>query len=227
MTLDSKNLVSQKRILVVEDEKDMARTLEKGLVSNGFNVDLIINGTDARLKDIREYDVVILDWMLPGFDGISVLKYWREQKFTTPVLMLTARDFVKDRVAGLDGGADDYMSKFFGWDELLARLHALIRRTKPANIKKAGHLELNFETQVFSENGVEVALTSTETKILIYFFQHPHTIISASQLTHSIYEQGENPYSNVIARHIKTIRKKLHHDPIETIRNLGYRLKLK
>jgi DNA-binding response OmpR family regulator len=215
------------RILVVEDEKDMARTLEKGLGENGFVVDLIINGTDARLMDIREYDVVILDWMLPGFDGISVLKYWREQKFSTPVLMLTARDFVKDRVAGLDGGADDYMSKFFEWDELLARLHALIRRTKPDSVKSVGQIEYNNQTQTFTENDKDIPLTTTETTILKYFFDHPHTIISASQLIRGVYDHAANPYSNVVARHIKSIRKKLHYDPIETIRGLGYRLKLK
>lgn len=216
------------RILVVEDEQKMAASLEKGLVAQGYTVDIITNGLDARLKNIKDYDVVILDWMLPHIEGIEVLRYWRQQKYTTPVLMLTARDLVPDKVHGLDIGADDYMSKYFDWSELLARLKALIRRNSPSNlISQVGSLEYNRKTGSFSENGIDISLTATETQILVYFFDNPHKIISTSSLVRVVYDHAQNPYSNVIARHIKSIRSKIQYDPIETIRNMGYRLRLK
>jgi DNA-binding response OmpR family regulator len=215
-------------ILVVEDEQKMAATLEKGLTNHGHKVDILINGLDARMADISLYDAVILDWMLPQIEGIDVLKHWRTKKYTTPVLMLTAKDTVKDRVFGLDVGADDYLGKYFEWDELLARINALIRRTTNGEIvDKIGNIYYDRSAQTFTENDIDIPLTSTETKILAYFFDHPHSVISQTQLVRALYDHGENPFSNVIARHIKSIRSKTDYDPIKTIRNLGYRLRLK
>jgi DNA-binding response OmpR family regulator len=216
------------QILVVEDEQKMAATLEKGLTNHGHKVDIITNGLDARIVDTTEYDIVILDWMLPQIEGIEVLKFWRSKKYQTPVLMLTARDTTKDKVLGLDIGADDYLSKYFEWDELLARINALVRRTSNSDlIDKIGTIEYNRNTKTFTENEIDIPLTSTETKILAYFFDHPHSIVTPTQLVRALYDHGDNPYSNVIARHIKSIRSKTQYDPIKTIRNLGYRLRLK
>jgi DNA-binding response OmpR family regulator len=224
-TKKSKNDMS--RILVVEDEQKMAATLEKGLTNNGHKVDIIANGLDARIADISEYDLVILDWMLPQMEGIEVLKFWRSKKYTTPVMMLTAKDTVKDRVFGLDTGADDYLGKYFEWDELLARIHALTRRNTNAEIvSKVGNIVYDRSANTFIEKDTDISLTSTETKVLGYFFDHPHSIISPTQLIRALYDHGENPYSNVIARHIKSIRSKIKYDPIKTIRGLGYRLRL-
>lgn len=206
----------------------MAMTLEKGLTTHGHKVDIIINGIDARLADIREYDVVILDWMLPQIDGMEVLKYWRQKKYLTPVLMLTAREGVNDKVTGLDTGADDYLSKFFDWTELLARINALVRRNNHNEmINQVNSIEYDRTAKTFIKDGVDIPLTLTETAILAYFFDHPHSIISPTQLVRALYDHGDNPYSNVIARHIKSIRSKTNYDPIKTIRNLGYRLRLK
>jgi DNA-binding response OmpR family regulator len=215
-------------ILIVEDEQKMAATLEKGLTNHGHKVDILTNGLDARMADVSQYDAVILDWVLPQIEGIEVLKFWRTKKYTTPVLMLTARDTVKDRVFGLDIGADDYLGKYFEWDELLARINAMIRRnTNIEVVDKVGGIRYDRSAQTFTENNTDIPLTSTETKILSYFFDHPHAIISPTQLVRALYDHGENPYSNVVARHIKSIRSKLNYDPIKTIRSLGYRLRLK
>jgi DNA-binding response OmpR family regulator len=211
------------QILIVEDEERMAQSLEKGLNKMGYDTHVINNGLMARVQDIREYDLVILDWMLPGFSGLDLLRHWRSQKFATPIMMLTAKGQTMDKVAGLDFGADDYMSKFFEWPELLARVNALLRRNKQK--EQIGTIILDRENQVFLEDDKQVLLTAKEYLLLKYFFDHPSALITRPSLIRALYEDGEDPFSNVIERHIRGIRQKLNYDPIQTLRGLGYRLR--
>ncbi len=211
-------------ILIVEDEQRMAATLQKGLKHAGFETTIISNGLAARALNITEFDLVLLDWMLPGIAGIDLLQHWRSQKYLTPILMLTARDALKDKVSGLDFGADDYLSKFFEWPELIARIKVLLRRNSTEQIQ-LGNIFFDRNNQVFLEDQQIVNLTSTEYNILKYFFDRPGRLITRTSLLRAIYQDSKDPFSNVIERHIKGIRQKLNYDPITTIRGLGYRLK--
>jgi DNA-binding response OmpR family regulator len=214
-------------ILVVEDETTMANSLKKGLEKFGYNVDIINNGLTARITDIQPYDLIILDWMLPGVDGINLLNFWRGNKNYIPVLMLTAKEDISDTVTGLDAGADDYLSKYFEWDELIARVKALIRRTKSETLDRLESIYFDRQNHKFFENNLTIRLTKLEYEILEHFFNHPHKIFSTTSLIRSVYDRNSNPFSNVIAKHIKSIRSKFQYDPLETIRNFGYRLRLK
>jgi DNA-binding response OmpR family regulator len=213
-------------ILIVEDDERMSSTLVKGLSNSGYNTKVISDGLSARLTDITEYDLVILDWMLPKFSGIDILDYWRKVKlFKTPVIMFTAKADTDSIVTGLDYGADDYMSKFFTWEELNARIRVLLR-------KNINDVLVNFPVKydssnhTFTEDGIIINLTTTEAKLLRYFFEHPTKLITRSQINNAIYDNNFDPNSNTIERHIKSIRSKLNYDPILTIRSSGYRLKL-
>lgn len=214
-------------ILIVEDEERMSKTLVKGLTNSGYDTVVINDGLNARLEDITQYDLVILDWMLPKFNGIDVLEYWRkEKKYTTPVLMFTAKSDTNSIVTGLDYGADDYMSKFFTWEELNARIRNLLKRSSNKDIKINIPIEFDSSNNTFTEQGIIVNLTTTEFKVLKYFFEHPKKLITRSQLSSAIYTGDFDPNSNTIERHIKSIRSKFNYDPIITIRGSGYRLKL-
>ena len=212
-------------ILIVEDEYKMALSLEKGLHKYGFETTIVSDGFEARIQDISNYDLVILDWMLPGFSGIDILKEWRSKGINTPVLMLTAKSELNDITYGLDLGADDYMSKFFNWGELLSRIKALIRRTKVDSILQLENIFWDKNNHQFLENGVRVNLTPTEYNILARFFEKPHQLITRTNLIRSVYDQASNPFSNVIERHIKSIRQKFQYDPIQTVYGFGYRLR--
>ncbi len=215
------------RILIVEDEERMSMTLVKGLTNLGYTTDVIGDGLNARLEDISQYDLVILDWMLPKFSGIDILEYWRkEKKYTTPILMFTAKSDTHSVVTGLDYGADDYMSKFFTWEELNARIRTLLRRGSPKEVIIDIPIEYDSQNHTFTEEGIIVNLTTTESKVLKYFFEHPKKLITRSQLSSAIYDNDFDPSSNTIERHIKSIRSKFNYDPILTIRGSGYRLKL-
>jgi two-component system, OmpR family, response regulator ArlR len=222
------------RILIVEDEESMAKTLVRGLTQAGYSTTVINDGLVARGQDLSIFDLVILDWMLPHINGVDIMRYWRSnKKFNVPILMLTAKDDINSKVTGLDFGADDYISKFFDWQELLARIRTLLRRnnqqnsTYNSNISKLESIEYDQVNQCFLENKNIVHLTSTEFTILKYFFDHPYKLITRSQLINDIYDQEYDCNSNIIERHIKAIRSKLNYDPILTIRGSGYRLRLK
>jgi two-component system copper resistance phosphate regulon response regulator CusR len=211
-------------ILIIEDEERMAATLRKGLEKEDFKVSIISNGLAARVTNITNYDLVLLDWMLPGVSGIDLLHHWRKLKYSTPIIMLTARDGLTDTVTGLDFGADDYISKFFKWPELIARINSLLRRTRTeANLVKG--IEFDRTNQIFLEDSIPVNLTATEFNILKYFFDHPNALITRTSLLLSVYQDSKETFSNVIERHIKSIRQKFNYDPISTIRGLGYRLR--
>jgi two-component system OmpR family response regulator len=220
------------RVLVVEDEPKMARLIERGLVEEGLAVDVAERGEDAIwMAGSTEYDAVVLDVMLPGIDGFEVCRRLRADAVWTPVLMLTARDAVEDRVAGLDGGADDYVVKPFAFDELLARLRALVRRgpvERPA-VLEAGGLELDPATRSARRAGTDIALSQKEFALLETLMRRPGQVLSRLQLLEHAWDGAYENRSNVVDVYIGYLRDKIDRpfgtDTIETVRGAGYRLR--
>lgn len=215
------------RLLVVEDELTLQRQLVEALSANGYTVDVASDGREALfLGQEQAYDAVILDVGLPLMDGISVLRKWRADQRTMPVLILTARDDWHDKVSGIDAGADDYVTKPFHMQELLARVRALIRRASGVAdaTLRCGRLELDTRTgRVSCENEV-IVLTSHEFKILSYLMHHLDEVVSRTDLTEHIYAQDFDRDSNTIEVMIGRLRKKLPDGLIQTIRGMGYRM---
>ena len=215
------------RILIVEDEPTLQAQLAEALAAAGYVADRADNGVDAHfLGDSEPYDAVILDLGLPRMDGITVLRKWRATGRTMPVLILTARDGWHEKVAGIDAGADDYLTKPFHMEELLARLRALIRRAGGhASAELAcGPLRLDTRNNRATVEGQALALTSHEYRVLSYLMHHPGEVISRSDLVEHIYAQDFDRDSNTVEVFIARLRKKLPPDMIETVRGLGYRL---
>lgn len=215
------------RILLVEDEPTLRAQLREALTSAGYAVDEADNGRDAHfLGDTEAFDAVILDLGLPVLDGLTVLKRWRDAGRTMPVLILTARDNWSEKVAGIDAGADDYLTKPFHWEELLARLRALIRRAagQASPVLRCGELQLDTRSGRVTLGGQPVTLTSHEFKVLDYLMHRPGAVVSRSELTEHIYAQDFDRDSNTIEVFVGRLRKKLPPDCIETVRGLGYRL---
>ncbi|MDQ7018065.1 MAG: response regulator transcription factor [Robiginitomaculum sp.] len=215
------------RLLVVEDDPDLNRQLVSALEDSGYVVDKAFDGEEGLfLGETEPYDAVVLDLGLPEIDGVTVLERWRRAGLTFPVLILTARDRWSEKVAGFDAGADDYLTKPFHTEELLARLRALVRRA-------AGHVtstieigDLSVDTRgarVFL-NGAPVKLTSHEFRLLSYLSHHTNRVISRSELTEHIYDQDFDRDSNTIEVFVGRLRKKIGIDRILTVRGLGYRL---
>lgn len=220
------------KILVVEDEKKVASFLKKGLEQEYYSVDVAYNGKEG-LKFIlsEEYDLLVLDIMLPFLDGISVLKETRKNKIDTPVLMLTAKDRIEDKVDGLDSGADDYLSKPFAFDELLARVRALLRRkdqTKKLQLT-ADDLLLDTQTHKVFRSDKEIMLTQKEYSILEYLLRNKNKVISRMKLIEHVYEYHFDPDTNVIDVYINKLRNKIDKDFLPqvlfTIRGVGYMIK--
>ncbi|MBK6907570.1 MAG: response regulator transcription factor [Rhodocyclaceae bacterium] len=215
------------RILVVEDEPTLATQLAEGLQSVGYVVHVAHNGVDGSfMGDTDPYDAVELDIGLPQMDGITVLKKWRASGRTMPVLILTARDTWREKVAGIDAGADDYLTKPFHMEELLARLRALIRRAggHASTELVCGPLTLDTRSSRASVDGTALTLTSHEYRVLAYLMHHPGEIVSRAELTEHIYAQDFDRDSNTVEVFIARLRKKLPPGLIETLRGLGYRL---
>jgi two-component system, OmpR family, response regulator len=220
------------RILVVEDELKMASLLRRGLQEEGHAVDLARTGDDALwMARATEYDAVVLDLMLPGLDGIEVCRRLRESDVWAPVLMLTARDGVDDRIAGLDSGADDYLPKPFSFAELLARLRALVRRgagERPA-VLEVGDLRLDPATRRAWRGEVEVSLSAKEFALLEAFMRRPGDVLSRYQLLEHAWDYGYENRSNVIDVYVRYLRDKVDRPfgraSIETVRGVGYRLR--
>jgi two-component system OmpR family response regulator len=220
------------RVLVVEDEPKMAGLVKRGLEEEGIAVDVAGRGEDAVwMAGSTEYDVVVLDVMLPGLDGFEVCRRLRADEVWTPVLMLTARDAVEDRVAGLDGGADDYLVKPFSFEELLARLRALARRPaaeRPA-VLEAGDLRLDPATRRVSRGDAEIALSPKEYALLETLMRRPGVALSRLQLLEHAWDDTYENRSNVIDVYIRYLREKIDRpfatDTIETVRGVGYRLR--
>ncbi|MDP3628041.1 MAG: response regulator transcription factor [Hydrogenophaga sp.] len=215
------------RILLVEDDPTLRAQLRTGLHEAGYAVDEADNGRDAHfLGDTETFDAVVLDLGLPVLDGLSVLKRWRSAGRVVPVHILTARDNWSEKVAGIDAGADDYLTKPFHMEELLARLRALIRRAGglASPLLVCGELALDTRSGRVTLKGQTVALTSHEYKVLEYLMHRPGAVVSRTELTEHIYAQDFERDSNTIEVFVGRLRKKLPPALIETVRGLGYRL---
>jgi two-component system OmpR family response regulator len=215
------------RILVVEDEPTLAAQLAEGVREAGYAVDVVHNGVDAHfMGDTEPFDAVVLDLGLPQMDGITVLKKWRDAGRTMPVLILTARDNWHEKVAGIDAGADDYLTKPFHMEELLARLRALIRRAGGhASAELAcGPVTLDTRNNRVTVAGRTLTLTSHEYRVLAYLMHHAGEVVSRGDLVEHIYAQDFDRDSNTVEVFIGRLRKKLPPGLIETVRGMGYRL---
>ena len=215
------------RVLVVEDEPDLARQLKTALTDAGYAVDVAPDGEEGHfLGDTEPYDAIVLDLGLPVMDGISVLDKWRTDGRDMPVLILTARDAWSEKVAGLDAGADDYLTKPFKMEELLARVRALIRRSSghASSELACGPVTLDTRSGKVFVDGDAVRLTAQEFKLLSYLMHHQGKVVSRTELTEHIYDQDFDRDSNTIEVFVNRIRKKLNVGVIKTVRGLGYQL---
>ena len=217
------------KILVVEDESLLRKQLASAAESAGYAVDCADNGERADfLGQTETYDAAILDLGLPAVDGLTVLRRWREAGVRMPVLILTARGSWHEKVQGIDGGADDYMSKPFRMEEVLARLRALIRRATGQVIPElqCGAVTLDPRTSRVALNGTPVKLTGHEFRVLSYLMHHRGRIVSQSELTEHIYAQDFDRDSNTVEVFIGRLRRKLGSTFIETVRGMGYRIEV-
>ncbi len=215
------------RILVVEDDPDLARQLEAALGDAGYVVDLAADGEEGHfLGDTEPYDAVILDLGLPVIDGLTVLERWRRAGRAMPVLLLTARGRWSEKVTGFDAGADDYVTKPFQMEEVLARLRALIRRAAghASSELSCGPLTLDTSRSRVALDGAPVKLTAQEFRLLSYLMHHQDQVVSRTELTEHLYSQDFDRDSNTIEVFVGRLRKKIGGDFIETVRGLGYRL---
>ena len=215
------------RILVVEDDKNLNRQLCETLKEAGYVVDTALDGEEGHfLGDTEPYDAVVLDIGLPEMDGITVLEKWRAAGRTMPVLILTARDRWSDKVAGIDAGADDYVTKPFHVEEVLARLRALIRRAAghASSDIVCGPVRLDTKSSKAMVNGQILKLTSHEFRLLSYLMHHMGEVVSRTELVEHMYDQDFDRDSNTIEVFVGRLRKKMGIDLIETVRGLGYRM---
>lgn len=217
------------KVLLVEDERDLADFITRGLREEGYVIDRAADGASGweALRN-HEWDLVILDWGLPVMDGLTLLARFREKNKTTPVLFLTARDAVPDRVQGLNSGADDYLCKPFAFEELLARLRALVRRPSQISertLEKFG-VRVDLDTQRVERDGVKLDLTAKEQALLIFFMRHAHQVLSRTRIYEQVWDERYDGLSNTLEVHVKELRRKLEaHGPrlIHTLRGRGYR----
>jgi len=220
------------RILVVEDEVKMAGLLRRGLTEDGHVVDVAVSGDDAVwMGQVIEYDAIVLDLMLPGLDGVGVCRRWRENGVWSPVLMLTARDGVADRVAGLDAGADDYLAKPFSFAELLARLRALARRggaERPVELV-VGDLRLDPARRLVWRGESVIELSTREFALLEAFMRRPGDVLSRVHLLEHAWDYAYENRSNVVDVYVRYLREKIDRPfgrrSLETVRGVGYRLR--
>ena len=215
------------RLLLVEDDEMIGKSIREGLHREGYGIDWVRDGWAAEQSlTATDYDLLILDLGLPRVHGLQVLKSTRHKGKKIPVLVITARDGVEDRVNGLDAGADDYLVKPFSMSELGARVRALLRRSagQAAPVFRNGGVELNPLTREVLFNGKEVTLTQREYAILESLIRHPGTVISRASLEQSVYAWGQEVESNAVEVHISNLRKKLAPKLIKTIRGIGYKL---
>jgi two-component system OmpR family response regulator len=220
------------RVLVVEDEVKMAGLLQRGLREDGMVVDVACNGRDALwMAGATAYDAIVLDVMLPDVEGFAVCRGLREREVWAPVLMLTARDGIEDRVAGLDGGADDYLTKPFSFEELLARLRALARRGTPRRpaILRVGSLRLDPARRAVSRGETPVELSAKELALLEAFMRHPGQVLTRTQLLDYGWDMSYESHSNIVDVYVRYLREKVDRpfglETLQTVRGAGYRLR--
>jgi two-component system, OmpR family, response regulator len=219
------------RVLVVEDEVKLAGLIRRGLREEGLLADVAVKGEDALwMAQASPYDVIVLDVMLPGLDGFETCNRLREDGVRAPILMLTARAAVEDRIAGLNTGADDYLAKPFDFGELLARLHALARRgpVERGLVLRVGDLELNPATRAVRRGDTEIELSAKEFQLLELFMRRPGEVLSRYQLLEGAWDAGYEHRSNVIDVYVRYLREKIDRpfgvNTLETVRGAGYRL---
>ena len=219
------------RLLLIEDDRKAARLLAKGLQEEGFVVDVAPTGEDGEEKAaVNEYDLIVLDWVLPGKDGLAVCRALRERRSSIPILMLTARDSVADRVSGLSTGADDYLTKPFAFAELLARIRALLRRSRVAQpaVLRVADLTLDPATRRVTRGDGPVMLTPREYAILEALMRNAGEVVSRTRLTERVWDDASEVLDNLLDVHVSHLRNKIDHGAsvplIHTIRGVGYRL---
>ena len=215
------------RILIAEDEKRIAAFLEKGLAASGFATTVAVTGSDAlRLARQGEFDLLILDVGLPEKDGFEVLRELRGSGSRLPIVMLTARDGVTDTVSGLEGGADDYVTKPFRFEELLARIRARLRaeHTPTETELAVGDMSLDLRTRQVHAGGAAIELSAREFALAELFFRHPGQVLSREQILSQVWGYDFDPGSNVVDVYVGYLRKKIGRERISAIRRMGYRL---
>ena len=220
------------RILLVEDEKKIAAFIERGLTEQHYTVDVAQDGNEGLyLAEVNPYDLVILDIMLPGKDGFAVCRELRKQKNEVPILMLTARDDVRDKIYGLDSGADDYLTKPFAFGEFLARVRVLLRRNRAVKttVLKVGDLELDQLSHDVTRAGKTIELTATEYALLEYLMIHDGQVVTRTMISEHVWNQDFDSFSNVINVYINYLRKKVDAGfpvkLIHSVRGRGYMIK--
>jgi len=219
------------RLLLVEDDPRIARFVARGLEEQSYAVDIVANGNDALYRvEINDYDLVILDVMIPGMDGFGVCRALRSQGRRMPILMLTARDAVDDRITGLDSGADDYLTKPFEFGELLARLRALLRRPnelRPQQIV-VGDLIVDTASQTARRRGRSISLTAKEYALLEYLARHAGQVVGRAEIAEHVWDETFDPFSNLIEVYVNRLRRKLADNDskplLQTRRGSGYLL---
>ena len=222
------------RILVVDDDVRLCSVISRGLTEEGYAVDMAHDGEEGQyLAEINDYDLVILDVMMPKVDGVTVCRNLREQRNDSTILMLTAKDAIADRVSGLDAGADDYLVKPFAFDELVARVRALTRRGAPTRSTELtiGELTLNTVTRRLQRADEDIELTSKEYSVIEYFFRNPDAVITRGMIEEHAWNNDFDSVSNLVDVYIRRLRSKIDRDGensvIETVRGTGYRMRSK
>ena len=215
-------------MLLVEDDQRLARFLERVLEEEGYSVDRCTSGADA-ISQLRSgaYNLVLLDWMIPDLDGLEVCRQARRAGVTIPIVMLTARDQVRERVLGLDAGADDYLVKPFDVEELLARLHAVLRRSAGHAQMRLGALSIDRANRKVEVDGKRLDLTARELSLLLHLAHRAGEVVTRTELLAQVWSIGFDPESNVVDVHMSRLREKLGKQAwmIETVRGRGYRLR--
>lgn len=220
------------KVLIIEDEKKIASFIRKGLEATGFVLDVSHNGDEGfTLATTRPYDAIVLDIMLPGKDGLSILRQLRERKMAVPVILLTARSGLNERLEGLNLGADDYLAKPFFIEELIARLHAVTRRASGAtqSLLQAEDLTVNLLTRAVTRGGRTIELTAREFALLESLMRSPGRVLTRAQICEQVWEYNFDPGTNLVEVYVQRLRKKVDEGAavklIETIRGVGYRIR--
>lgn len=221
------------RVLVVEDSRRLAGIIKRGLLEEAYTVDNAYDGEEAQyMAESTSFDLIVLDIMLPKKDGLAVCRDLRAKNVNTPILMLTAKDSVEDKVTGLDCGADDYLVKPFAFSELLARLRALLRREVLPRVQKleVGDLSLDPQSREVWRDGSRMDLTAKEYAILEYFMRRPNAVVTRTMLGESVWDYEFDGISNIIDVYVRRIRRKIDREGqdslIQTVRGAGYRLRV-